>query len=72
MAVETKAHPIVGRKVVYRDPYGREPEEGVITSVRPDLNVVFVRYGMGDTSASTVADERLSFLDGTPVKEALR
>lgn len=64
-------HPLVGRKVVYRDPYGRRPEEGVITSVNVARRSVFVRYGMGSTSASTVADERLSFLGGGLVRDAL-
>lgn len=64
-------HPIVGRVAVYRDPHKEAPEQGVITSVNVDANLVFVRYGQGSTSAATAADERLTFLNGTLVKELL-
>jgi hypothetical protein len=42
----------IGRKVVYRTAPNYEPEEGVITSIGRIGNV-FVRYGSGNTSAST-------------------
>lgn len=64
-------HPIVGRKVVYRDPYRPAPEEGIVTSVNVEAGIVFVRYGTGSTSAGTAPDERLTFLDGSPVRAAL-
>lgn len=60
-------HPLVGRAVVYRDPYKDKPEQGTVTSVNADANLVFVRYGAGSTSAATAADERLTFLDGSRV-----
>lgn len=60
-------HPLVGRVVVYRDPYRSEPEQGPITSVNAEAGLVFVRYGRGSTSAATACDERLCFLDGSPV-----
>jgi hypothetical protein len=41
----------VGRRVIYRAAPDFEPQEGVITSVRDDC--VFVRYGIGCTSART-------------------
>lgn len=65
-------HRLVGRAVVYRDPYGPAPEQGTITSVNAAANIVFVRYGLGETSAGTVADERLSFISGGLVRDALR
>ena len=42
----------IGRKVIYarEDPY-RDTEYGVITSFND--HVVFVRYGLGSTSAAT-------------------
>lgn len=61
-------HALVGRAVVYRDPYKKAPEQGLVTSVNVGANIVFVRYGLGDTSAATTADERLTFLDGSPVR----
>lgn len=60
-------HSLVGRAVVYRDPYKPQPEQGIVTSVNVAANLVFVRYGLGSTSAATEADDRLTFLDGTPV-----
>ena len=41
----------VGRRVIYRTAPDFEPQEGVITSV--GWGYVFVRYGLGDTSAQT-------------------
>ena len=71
MAIDFE-HPLVGRKAVYRGHHpGAKPEEGIITSVNEEANLVFVRYGTGSTSAATEADERLTFLDGTMVKEAI-
>lgn len=64
-------HPLVGRVAVYRDPFRDKPEQGPITSVNVEANLVFVRYGQGSTSAATEADERLTFLDGTLVRAAL-
>lgn len=61
-------HPLVGRVVIYRDPYASGPEQGPITSVNEEAGLVFVRYGGGSTSAATACDERLTFLDGKPVK----
>lgn len=61
-------HPFVGRVAVYRDPFRDKPEQGPITSVNEEANLVFVRYGFGSTSAATEADERLTFLDGSPVR----
>lgn len=63
----TRDHPLVGRVVVYRDPYGPRPEQGPVTSVNVEAGLVFVRYGSGSTSAATAADERLTHLDGSPV-----
>lgn len=61
-------HPLVGRAVVYT---GWHPnamaEQGTVTSVNVAANLVFVRYGLGSTSAATEADDRLTFLDGSPV-----
>lgn len=61
-------HPLVGRAVVYT---GTHPdargEQGIVTSVNPEENLVFVRYGLGSTSAATEADDRLTFLDGKQV-----
>ncbi|MGE0290635.1 MAG: hypothetical protein AB7I42_25140 [Bradyrhizobium sp.] len=64
-------HPLVGRVVAYRDPYRDAPEQGPITSVNEEAGLVFVRYGHGSTSAATAADDRLTFLDGSPVSDAL-
>jgi len=61
-------HPFVGRVAVYRDPYRDKPEQGPITSVNVEANLVFVRYGSGSTSAATECNERLTFLDGSPVR----
>lgn len=63
-----REHALVGRKVVYRDPYKDHPEEGFVTSVNVEANLVFVRYGAGSTSAATEADERLTFLNGEQVR----
>ena len=60
-------HPLVGRVVVYRDPYRPTPEQGPVTSVNVEAQLVFVRYGSGSTSAATAVDERLTHLDGSPV-----
>lgn len=64
--IDTK-HPFVGSGVVYRDPYGKRPEQGIITSVDEENNTVFVRYGLGSSSAGTTCDERLTFLNGKQV-----
>lgn len=61
-------HPFVGLVVIYRDPHADGPEQGVITSVNLETDCVAVRYGRGSTSASTKMDERLTFLDGQPVR----
>lgn len=61
-------HPLVGRVVAYRDPHASAPAQGPITSVNIEANLVFVRYGRGSTSAATECDERLTFLDGQPVR----
>jgi hypothetical protein len=62
-------HPLVGRSVVYRGGHpDAEPEQGTITSVNVARNLVFVRYGLGSTSAATSVDDRLTFLNGEPVK----
>ncbi len=62
-------HPLVGRSVVYTASHpGAKGEQGMVTSVNVDANLVFVRYGLGSTSAATEADDRLAFLDGSPVK----
>jgi len=63
-------HPFVGRVAVYSDPYREAPEQGPITSVNVDANIVFVRYGSGSTSVATACNERLTFLDGSPVRLA--
>jgi hypothetical protein len=63
-------HRLVGRMVVYRDPYRDKPEEGTITSVNEKAGLVFVRYN-GSTSTATEADDRLTFLDGTLVSSTL-
>lgn len=61
-------HPLVGRAVVYTGWHpGAKREQGVVTSVNVTANIVFVRYGANTTSAATSADDRLTFLDGTPV-----
>lgn len=61
-------HPLVGRAVVYTASYpGANGEQGTVTSVNVGANLVFVRYGRGSTSAATEADDRLTFLDGSPV-----
>lgn len=61
-------HPFVGRAVVYRGKHpGAKAEQGIVTSVNEEANIVFVRYGLGSTSAGTEADDRLTFLDGSPV-----
>lgn len=62
-------HPYVGRVAVYRGRHpGARAEQGPITSVNVEANLVFVRYGQGSTSAATEADDRLTFLDGSPVR----
>jgi len=61
------SHPLVGRAVVYTVSHAKG-EQGTVTSVNVDANIVFVRYGLGSTSAATSADDRLTFLDGSPVK----
>jgi len=42
----------IGRAVVYRAAPDYKPEQGIITSIGRIGNV-FVRYGLGSTSAST-------------------
>lgn len=67
-------HPFVGRAVNYTAWHpDAVAEQGTITSVNVEANIVFVRYGAGSTSAATEADDRLSFLDGSSVnlKEAI-
>jgi hypothetical protein len=62
-------HELVGRIVVYRGWHpNAEAEQGPITSVNVEANLVFVRYGRGSTSAATACDDRLTFLDGGPVR----
>jgi hypothetical protein len=61
-------HPFVGRAVIYKGWHpNAKAEQGIITSVNAPANIVFVRYGAGSTSAATSADDRLTFLDGSPV-----
>lgn len=61
-------HPFVGRAVVYTGGHpGAKPEQGLVTSVNEEANIVFVRYGLGSTSAGTEADDRLRFLNGEQV-----
>lgn len=63
------SHPLVGRVVVYRGGHpNAAPEQGPITSVNEEANIVFVRYGHGNTSAATSCDDRLTFLDGSPIR----
>lgn len=50
----------IGRKVVYRRPYCKV-EEGFITSFNDKY--VFVRYGMGSTSAATDPQD-IEFIGG--------
>ena len=46
----------VGDRVVYRDPFTREPEEGTVTST--NARFVFVCYGLpGSTSQATDPDD---------------
>lgn len=53
-------HPFVGRAVVYTGWHpGAEAEQGTVTSVNAEAGLVFVRYGLGSTSAATAADDRL-------------
>lgn len=60
-------HPLVGRKVVYRGTHpNAKAEEGFVTSVNVEANLVFVRYGSGSTSAATAAGD-LTQLNGSPV-----
>ena len=62
------SHPLVGRSVVYTGGHpGAKREQGIVTSVNVEANIVFVRYGLGSTSVATTADDRLTFLDGSPV-----
>lgn len=64
-------HPLVGRAVVYTGWHpNAKPEQGIITSVNVPANIVFVRYGSSSTSSATSADDRLAFLNGTPVSLA--
>ena len=61
-------HPFVGRAVVYRAGHpGAEPEQGVVSSVNEAAWIVFVRYGSASSGTATSADDRLTFLDGSPV-----
>jgi hypothetical protein len=61
-------HPLVGRTVVYTGTHpNARGEQGTVTSVNAEANIVFVRYGQGSTSAATEADDRLTFLDGKQV-----
>lgn len=61
-------HALVGREVVYTGGHpNAKGEQGSITSVNVAANIVFVRYGHGSTSAATSCDDRLTFLDGSPV-----
>jgi 7-keto-8-aminopelargonate synthetase-like enzyme len=53
-------HPFVGRAVVYTGGHpGAKGEQGIVTSVNESANLVFVRYGLGTTSAATEADDLL-------------
>ena len=62
-------HSLVGRAVVYRAQHpGADPEQGIVTSVNVEANIVFVRYGSSVTSQATTADDRLTFLDGRRVE----
>jgi hypothetical protein len=45
----------IGRAVVYRTAPNFEPEQGIITSFNDKY--VFVRYGLGSTSAATDPDD---------------
>lgn len=67
MSIDFK-HPFVGHVAVYTGGHpNAKPEQGIITSVNVDANIVFVRYGAGTTSAATTADDRLKFLNGKTV-----
>lgn len=62
-------HPFVGRAVVYRAWHpGAAPEQGIVTSVNEDAGLVFVRYGSSIWPQATGADDRLTFIDGSPVR----
>lgn len=67
----TRDHPLVGRRVVYTPAYrAASPQEGVVTSVNPEEDLVFVCYGLpGTTSRGTPAD-RVT-VDGVPAEEML-
>lgn len=61
-------HPFVGRIPVYIGGHpGAKREQGPITSVNVEANIVFIRFGSGTTSAACTADDRLTFIDGTPI-----
>lgn len=59
-------HELVGQAVVYTAHEGARPEQGTVTSVSPSGRGVFVRYGLGSTSALSPI-EKLTHLDGTKV-----
>lgn len=62
-------HPFVGRAVVYRAWHpGAAPEQGIVTSVNEDAGLVFVRFGSSIWPQATNADDRLTFIDGSPVR----
>jgi hypothetical protein len=65
-------HPLVGRAVVYRGSHpNAEAEDGIITSVNVEANIVFVRYRSSNTSQGTTPDDRLTFTSGGYVAAAL-
>lgn len=67
----TKEHHLVGRQVVYRAHHpDAEPEQGMVTSVNVQENIVFVNYGRGSTSQATSADD-LKTLRNEPVRPLL-
>jgi hypothetical protein len=62
-------HPLVGHQVVYRSfSPGSKPEQGTVTSVNAEANIVFVNYGRGSTSQATTADESLTDIKGERVQ----
>ena len=60
-------HPLVGRAVVYRAGYPEaKPEDGEVTSVNREADIVFVRYRTSNTPQAT-SPRDLTTLSGTPV-----
>lgn len=60
-------HHWVGRSVLWERPWNI-PEEGVITSVNKECNLVFVRYGSEKGSKATYNDSRLKFINGERIE----